>query len=1239
MNSNKTFLIINQTAGSPYHGMVYRNYYIAREWVKEGHRAIIITSSYFHNFHTLPKTEKLFNFEIIDGIEYWWVRMPKYAQSKSFGRLTSIFLFAFLLIFFPIRKLKRPDTIIVSGPPHVPIINAWIWSRIFSSTLIYEVRDIWPLTIQKLGGLNWWHPVILILSLFEKLAYLLTDRVISVLAFGWKHFETRGMFPAKFAYIPNGIDLNSYDLVPSEIGQKVAEISKTKFTLIYAGSFGIANNIEQLIDAGNLLKRHEDLAIILIGDGPKKNKLIEMAGDNPAITFLPYVAKDQVPFILKQAHVGFVGSIKSDLYKFGISPNKVFDYMAAELPIIMAIDTDDDIVGKSQSGVTISSGEASDLAEAILKLKNLSKDELVLKGKNGRRYLEKNHTYESLAKKYLKVAEEGRRPVEESARWVASPFWIGFNIVIVLGVIAHFLFPAFAPHLFQDGMITFLKDPHTYQKIALRASEMPWSEFTFRPEGQFPAGILSLIYKLTGIHKPFMLLPLLAILAGLTIRGIASCLDVLGVRGRWWPLFIGVLFTVTPTSLSWMVYPHKDAFIVPGVILIAWTFMAVILRRIRLRHFFTLLLGSFLVFTSKPYFAELFVVGTLLAFPFAWRQPASKLGRYGRMAFFIFGLFVFGTIAFLKNGYTDAGEGVPLQNSATQIAPVDQSIPRHTQTKTNWKSIPGGVIINKALLALAFTRERFLFQRSHGNTNYLPEVHLEGAWDTIKFMPKALQLSLLEPLPWRQIQGGMARKLIFISVQLEMILVYLSLLFLIFAGRKRWNPAVMTCLALSIPFLLALGFAAPNIGAINRYRFPFLILIKIAGLAALWSSSRLKWPGRLLMWIDPPNIERKKKKVLFLVPDDVTFLVQRLVMAQGVQKAGYDVHVASEDTGVSHKVEELGFTFHRLDLHRGGMNPFADFKPFIKLVFFLAKERPDILQCVSIKPVIYGSTAGAIVGLKRIVCLVNGLGYAFEGKNVKGNIVQFIAKALYRNALALPGIRVIFQNPDDRDFFVESKLVDAGKTLLIRGSGVNMQKFAPSSQPNNPTPVVLYVGRLLWSKGIRELIEATRTLKNENIAFTLKVVGAPDEKNPKAVPRDYLEKLHQEGLIEWLGRQTDMPKFYKEADIVVLPTQYREGLPLTLLEASSTGRAIIATDAPGCREVIRDHVNGFKIPSKDAVALTNAMRTLILDPELRKQYGGAGSEIVRKEFSSDIVQKQLVNLYENLLTEKKRRTK
>lgn len=1240
MESKKTIVIINQTAGSPYHGMVYRNYYLAREWVRLGHRAIIISSSSFHNFHTQPKCEGLFTQEYIDGVEYWWVKMPSYSQSRSFGRLFSIFLFPLLLLLFPFRKIPKPDTIIVSGPPHTPIINAWLWSRITSATLVYEVRDIWPLTIQKLGGVSSWHPLIMILSFFERVAYLLSDRVVSVLALANRHFETKGMLPAKFSFIPNGIDLTGYSIKDNDVGREIAKISEKKFTLIYAGSFGIANHLDMLMNVAESLKDKDDVAFVLLGEGPHKNNLIDQAKDNKNVYFFPYVPKEQIPYILRQAHIGFIGFVKTDLYKFGVSPNKIFDYMAAELPILMVLDSEDDIIEKANAGITVRSGENKDIKEALLALKNLPKEELRQLGKNGRSYLEFNHVYSALSEKYLNVVEEGRRPVEESARWAISPFWLGFTFIFIFGLVAHFILPEIFPHLFRNGITTFLTDPHNFHSIAVEYANKPWSEFTFRPLGQFPSGILALIYKVTGIHKPFMMLPILSILAGLTIRGIASCLDVLGVRGRWWPIIIGFLFTVTPTSISWMIYPHKDAFIVPGVVLITWTFMTVTLRRIRLRHFFAMILGSILVFSNKTYFAELFFAGTLLALPFAWKQPATKMGKFGRMVFFALGLSLFLGVFLSKKSYLDDGDSAPAIDTQTKPLSVDKTQtvsdkPRHIDTKENWQSLPGGKLVNKPLLALAYTRERFLHERSYGSTNFMPEIHLMGAWDTICFIPRALQLAVLEPLPWRMPNDdeGILRRILFISVQLEMILVYFSIFFLLTSGKRSWKTAVLISLALAIPFLLALGFAAPNIGTINRYRFPFLLLIKIAGFSALWNSSRFKWPGRLLMWVDPPEIPRKKKKVLFLVPDDVTFIIQRLVMAQGVLNAGYDVHVASEDTGVSDKVRELGFTFHHLDLNRGGLNPFADFKPFVKLVFFLAKERPDILQCVSIKPVLYGATAGTIVGLNKIVCLVNGMGYAFEGHGAKGKVIKTIAIALYRNALALPGIRVIFQNPDDRAYFVDHHLVDAHKTLLIRGSGVNMEKFKPSPQPENPQPVILFVGRLLWNKGIKELVEAARILKNENLKFTLKIVGGPDDRNPEAVPKAFLEELHEQGIIDWVGRQTDMPKFYRESDIICLPTQYKEGLPLTLLEAASTGRALVATDVPGCREIVRDGINGYLVPPKSVNELADALRKLITDADLRKIYGEKSSEIVRTEFASPIIQSQLVGVYESLLND------
>lgn len=1228
MKQNKTILIINQTAGSPYHGMVYRNYYLAREWVKKGQKVIIISGSYFHNFSTLPKTDGLFTKDEIDGIEYWWVKLPKYSKSKSLGRLFTLFLFPLLLLLFPFWRLKRPETVIVSGPPHVSIFNAWFWSKIWNASLIYEVRDIWPLTIIKLGNISPWNPLILFLGVCERFAYRFSDKVVSVLALANRHFEKKGMAPDKFAYIPNGVDIGNLPILESSVSRNIEKLRLKNKIVIYTGSFGIANNLDQMLDAAAALQS-ENYHFVFVGDGPHREALMLKAKDLSKVSFFGPVPKSEIPAILNQADIAYVGLRKTDLFKHGISPNKLFDYMAASKPVIMAIDTEDDIVGKAECGISVPSCSPEDIASAVRILGNKETSELKQIGKNGRTYLEKNHTYKSLAEKYIRLMEKS-----VSDKLVVSPFWFGFNLVLIMGLILHYIVPLFIPQLFKNGITTLLIDPHIFNDLAAVVANSPWRDFTLRPQGQFPAGVLAFLYKITSYHKPAVLVPILAMLAGLTMKVICSCLNLLGVRGRWWPLLLATLFTVTPTSISWMIYPHKDAFIVPGVILICWSFLSVTLERVSAKQYIGLLLGSLFVFLNKPYFAELLIASTILCVPLFWIS-GNQSNRLKRAAFSFTGLLLFTTVAFVFKGYIEDADSVPNseQPKVESIAVVNNSLPRHLDTKENWIDTWGGKLVNKPLLALAYTRERFLHQRSYGNTNFLQDIHLKSGNDTLLYLPHAIQLAFFEPLPWRGSEGSIPKQIIFRLLQVEMIVFYFLMFSLILAGRKSWKPSVLICIALALPFLLAFGFAVPNIGSVNRYRFPFLLIMKVAGFAALWNSSRFRWPGKILMWADPPELKRPKKKVLFLVPDDATFVIQRLVMAQGIQRAGYDVHVACPDLGYGQKIRELGFTFHLLDLNRGGLNPFADFIPFIRLVLFLAKERPDILQCVSIKPVIYGATAGTMVGLKRISCLVNGLGYAFEGRGTKGKIVLFVAKALYRNALAMPGVRVIFQNPDDQQYFIDSGIVDANKTLLIRGSGVNMQKFAPTPPPRNENPVILFVGRLLWSKGIRELVEAATKLKGEGLKFTLKIVGVPDDRNPEAVPSTFLKENHDKGIIEWLGRQTDMPKFYRESDVVTLPTAYREGLPLTLLEAASTGRPLISTDMPGCREIVRDGENGFLVPPQNSEELANALRKLIVDSELRKKFGESSAEIVRQEFSSEIVQQKLLSVYESLYSD------
>lgn len=818
-------------------------------------------------------------------------------------------------------------------------------------------------------------------------------------------------------------------------------------------------------------------------------------------------------------------------------------------------------------------------------------------------------------------------------RWVISPFWLGVVFVLITGAVLHLIVPLFAPHLFQDGMTTFLPDIHIFHQLAKDLAGQPLVNF-LDIQIYTPSLVLGLIYKLTGIHQPFMMLPVLAVLAGLTIRLQVSILDLLGVRGRWWPLVIAFVFTVTPTSFSWMIYPHKDAFIVPGFLMIVWALLSAVIQRPRLKHVSALFAGVLLMMSDKAYFAQILAVGILLsAIPILIKRASASIW-FKRVGLILGFLVLLVTISINAKNY---GVGAEIDSN---IAPVAKAVvevdvtnkkPRHLESMAKWESFGGPKILDLPFRRMIYTRERFLYQRPHGDTNFLPELQIASSWDALAFLPRAMQLALLEPTPLRsQWSAGAARGLVFVSLQLEMLLFYGLLVTLLISGRRLFKTEVLVCLMLAAPFLLALGYAMPNIGTINRYRFPFLLLIKLAGFAALWAADRHSWPGRLLTWVDPPKNLRAKKRVLFLVPDDATFIVQRLVMARAVQEGGYDVHVACPDLGHAQKIRDLGFTHHDIDLNRGGLNPLADVVAFLRLVFFLARLRPDILQNVSIKPVVYGSTAATIVGIRRVVNLVNGMGYAFDKKGLKGTVVYYIAVALYRNALAMPGIRVIFQNPTDRQYFIEHKLVDEHKTLLIRGSGVDMLKFKPSELPHTQVPTVLFVARLLWTKGIRELIGAATQVRADGHDFRLMIVGEPDDRNPDTVPRDVLEKWHKDGVIEWVGRQTDMPSFYLRADVVCLPSKYREGLPLTLLEAASMGRPLIATDIPGCREAVISGVNGILVPPGEVAPLADALTKLISSRPLREQYGRASSRLVETEFSSFHVKRQLLAVYDSL---------
>jgi glycosyltransferase involved in cell wall biosynthesis len=381
----------------------------------------------------------------------------------------------------------------------------------------------------------------------------------------------------------------------------------------------------------------------------------------------------------------------------------------------------------------------------------------------------------------------------------------------------------------------------------------------------------------------------------------------------------------------------------------------------------------------------------------------------------------------------------------------------------------------------------------------------------------------------------------------------------------------------------------------------------------------------------------KAANVLMVVNVEWYFLSHRLALANALQAAGLQVAVAAGvERGQDSKVEASGLRFHALPLLRRSISPLRELGTFLYLLRLYRQQQPDLVHHITIKPVIYGSLAARLAKVPAVINTVPGLGYTFLGQGWKGMTIRWFVSRVYQLALSRPNVRVIFQNTNDRDLFVSRGLARADRVVVIRGSGVDVARFAPSALPVGKQ-MVLLPSRLLWDKGIGELIEAARLLREQGRAFRLVLAGTPDEANPQSIPKAVLLKWQEAGVVEWWGLQEDMPAVLRQATIVVLPS-YREGVPKALLEAAACSRPIVATDVPGCREVVRNGENGFLVPPRDAQALAGALGTLLGDRDLQERMGQRGRELAVSEFSEDRIIRETMAVYREALGPKWPRT-
>lgn len=372
---------------------------------------------------------------------------------------------------------------------------------------------------------------------------------------------------------------------------------------------------------------------------------------------------------------------------------------------------------------------------------------------------------------------------------------------------------------------------------------------------------------------------------------------------------------------------------------------------------------------------------------------------------------------------------------------------------------------------------------------------------------------------------------------------------------------------------------------------------------------------------------RDRPVLLFVVNVAWFFCMHRLHLARAAQAAGFEVHVATapdtpEDVA---RIEAMGLRFHPLALQRGRRGMVEELRLTRQLYLLYRAIRPDIVHHVTIKPVLMGTLAARAARLPAIINAMSGLGFVFTAVGGRATARRKAVTSAYRVLFASSRVRVIFENNDDLVFFTRGGVVRRERAALIRGAGVDLQRFRWQRQEQDP-PLVVLPARMLWDKGVREFCEAAAGLRKSGVLARFALVGGLDAANPAAIPEAWLNEQTRGGAVEWWGHRQDIAAVYSQARIACLPS-YREGLPTVLLEAAASGCALITTDVPGCREVVKHAETGLLVPARDSVALADALATLIADAPRCVQLASAARMRVVAEFSVETVRRDTLQLY------------
>ncbi|MBS0457777.1 MAG: glycosyltransferase family 4 protein [Proteobacteria bacterium] len=404
-------VLINHYAGSTRHGMEFRPYYLAREWVRAGHRVQVLSASFSHvRTHQPDLGDRSALDETIDGIDYRWYRTPAY-QGNGIGRVVNMlsFLHAVRRDARRIAREVQPDVVIASSTYPMDIKPARKIAKLSGAKLVYEVHDLWPLSPMELGGMSKWHPFILWVQQAEDCAYRHADVVISMLPKTRDYMESRGLNGSKWKYVPNGVDEEEWRIPAPLPGEAFSELQRIRAKGVpvvgYTGTHGLANSLDSLLDAAREMQAEAE--VVMVGTGPERERLLRRirAECVANITMLPPVPKASIPALLEEVDIAFIGLQRQKVFQFGISPNKLLDYMMARKVVVMAIESGNDPVTESCCGRTVPPEDPDAIRRAIRDLSGMTAEDRAAMGTRGRAYVLANHTYPVLARRFIEALD------------------------------------------------------------------------------------------------------------------------------------------------------------------------------------------------------------------------------------------------------------------------------------------------------------------------------------------------------------------------------------------------------------------------------------------------------------------------------------------------------------------------------------------------------------------------------------------------------------------------------------------------------------------------------------------------------------------------------------------------------------------------------------------------------------------------------------------------------------------